>query len=128
MAGPERNERLSSHRGPNDFDAPCRDGNPMFNSAARVDAKPVLVQRQPQPLLSLAIGIVDPNRHRACRAQTMHKPIERRFQCFDRVVTPSNHGHVIVAAGQPTGSCAERVDETQTAQLEEHLTRRMTCD
>jgi hypothetical protein len=97
----------------------------MFNLTTRVDAKPELVQRQSQPSLSFAIGIVDPNRHHARRPQTMYKPVKRRFQCFDRAVAPSDHGHVIVTPWQAAGSCAERIDETQAAQFEEHVARRI---
>jgi hypothetical protein len=100
----------------------------MFNLTARIDPKPKLVQRQPQPSLSSAIGIFDPNGYHPGRAETTHKPVERSFQCFDRVFAPSDHGHVIVTLGQAAGSCAERIDETQTTQLKQHLTRRMTRD
>ena len=124
----QTNSKLSSDRGSSDFDAPRRDGNPMFNSTARDDAKPKLVQGQPQPLLSFATRIVDPNGHYARRSQTTHEPVERRFQCFDRAVAPSDHGHVIVTLGQAARSCAECVDETQTPQLEQHVARRMTRD
>jgi hypothetical protein len=125
---PERDEYLGSYRGSNDVDAPRGDGNAMLNSTARVDAKPKLVQRQLQPSLSFAIGIVDPNGHHARRTQAMDKPVERGFQCFDRVFAPGNHGNVIVPPGQAARSCAERIDETQTTQLKQHLTRRMTRD
>lgn len=100
----------------------------MFNPTTRIDAKTKLVQPQPQPLLSFAFGIVDPDSHHTRWTQTMHKPVERRFQCFDRAVAPSDHGHVIVTLGQAARSCAECIDETQTPQLEQHVARRMTRD
>lgn len=100
----------------------------MFNPTTCIDAKTKLVQPQPQPLLSFAFGIVDPDGHYTRWAQTMHKPVERRFQCFDRAVAPRDHGYIIVTPGQAAGSCAERVDESQTAQLEQHVARRVTRD
>jgi hypothetical protein len=79
---PERNEYLSSYRGSNDFDAPSGNGNALFNLTARVDAKPKLVQRQPQPSLSFAIGIVDPNSHHTRRAQNDAQASRAWFSMF----------------------------------------------
>jgi hypothetical protein len=47
----------------------------------------------------------------------MDKPVERGFQCFDRVILPSDQGYVKLTAGQSAIFGAEHVSKAAPAQL-----------
>jgi hypothetical protein len=97
----------------------------VLNPTAYLDTKPKSIQRPAKFLVSSEVRRVDPNDKGASCAHKVDEPIECGFQCFDRVIAPSDHRGIVLAAGEATGFCGECVHEAAAAQFTPYIGRCM---
>jgi hypothetical protein len=99
----------------------------VLNPAAHLDTKPKSIQRPAKLLVSSEIRRADPNDKGARCAHKVDEPAERGFQCFDRMIAPSDHRYIVLAPREATGFCGECVREAAAVQFVPYIACCMAC-